>query len=1204
MFSKVITLVILICLSIIIFVVSTSADIGQEQKPTGIDPPHLYLGGTNSCTFCHADYNNKPEPLTEDWISFTVCKSCHANSGSATPAEVHIVPGDTIWCETCHNPHHHQDIWPHKYINTLIQKPDGTAKDVVFADSLDFVHGDPEYDGICEVCHTLTNYHRNNSSGDHTHNLGTDCMECHSHTGGFQSSCTSCHGAQGVNSAPPVDIFGSSDSYEVGKHQQHLQISIDSTGSACDLCHFERGPGTGFHGNGGGQAYVNFHSSAGASATWTDGIRGVSAGSCSDIVCHSDVDWDPSAHSDCSLCHTIHQDNGDGIPADGRRAVIGEFNNTSHHVQTEVQAEDCLVCHDQSQHMQGYIRLKDPDQVGTIYIYDTATPEEKEIFCINCHDADGVSTGAGTKPFSDSLTVPNVKGVTGSLWSGSAHKSANQFCGDCHVDNGHGSDNIKLMNTPTVDGLCYNCHTEGMVLNTALSGDTLANDIQQAFGLAEKHNLGTTFSVNSNTYTLQCTTCHNPHVVTGKHWEVDSGFSPVTRPDLSADPVLNPRAMGNSLWGAIPGQKMDDFAASGTGTGGWYYSIARGSNIIWDQPAVYQPPKTNTGYNFEFGGEVLPDYTTLCLDCHTNRMSDANPPVNWGQGIPCTDNSVDPPNQRIECGAQHGLLAAGKPSYISDEGTPGFWGTSGNPDVIFHMNYVTRGRGVGHFMRWPYDSAERTAGINFVMSCTDCHEAHGSNAASMLRFTINAYGPGTDNWNTMCNNCHYYYGGQHAGMSCGNASCHEANSIHRIIHTTNSGAGTALQLTASGYESNYQRPDFTPEIDYVRGFIDSNRVDVVFTQGVFTNDDLTGTLESSDFWLFDINDDNPRSITGISHTAGDTVATLTLSSPLIESDVNDLLATTGKSIWCWYTGGYVNPGTNDTIQAQAVSAGPWPVGFSVCPDSAVFQLNESAGSASVTDERGLLIGTVNNPSVAMPGDGYFHGDENDSTYIEFGNSAPCLISSRAVTVEALVKTSTVDLDFGDTTRNSTQQRIIERKRTFQVTIMRGDWMNDSIASRAGKARIMFKYRVTPPYRRDCGEEGLGAWMKQVFSDIDAYPIVDNHWYKIRVVFNSDKPHIPVDIWADDQGTDGSGAGELWAGYINIALPDPENSGGCRWMSQPGDEMATENQMTFIGDNPNHNDIPGTQNNQLFKGLIDWVIWKPVADYSNVDGPPN
>ena len=43
-------------------------------------------------------------------------------------------------------------------------------------------------------------------------------------------------------------------------------------------------------------------------------------------------------------------------------------------------------------------------------------------------------------------------------------------------------------------------------------------------------------------------------------------------------------------------------------------------------------------------------------------------------------------------------------------------------------------------------------------------------------------------------------------------------------------------------------------------------------------------------------------------------------------------------------------------------------------------------------------------------------------------------------------------------------------------------------------------------------------------------------------------------------------------------------------------MASEEQLTHIGDNFNHNDIPGDTNNQLFKGLIDWVTWSPTADY--------
>jgi hypothetical protein len=628
--------------------------------------------------------------------------------------------------------------------------------------------------------------------------------------------------------------------------------------------------------------------------------------------------------------------------------------------------------------------------------------------------------------------------------------------------------------------------------------------------------------------------------------------------------------MGTQLWGDQSGEKMDDFAALGSGTGGWYYSQARGGYLHADQRAVYQPPKTEAGYNFEFAGDVLPDYATFCLDCHTYRMG-SHPPVNWGQGIQCTGNSVDPPDQRVECGAQHGLGAANKPSYWGDVG---LYGNSGNPDPIFNEPGVTRGRGAGHFMRWPYDSVDRNAGINFVMSCTDCHEAHGSNIGSALRTTVNT-GPGSTIWNTSCNACHYYYGGQHAGMSCGNASCHEANSVHRIIHNTES-YGTYLWTEPS-------RPTITQEIVSVSGLEGSYDLRVRFSGGVWTSMDTTGALMAEDFLLTDVGENNPRSIAAVTHTPGSETASIRMTMALTMADSGDLIATRGISVW----------------DAEGDPAGPWPVPISVTPGDVIFNFGEPQASATVTDDSGVLVGTVNSPAVTIPGDGMFHGDESLATYIDFNGSAEYLISpsvtgyQREVTLEARVKPDVVDLDTGDAGRNSTQHRIFERKRTWQFTIMRGDWAGDNVPERAGKARIMIKYRVPPQYRRDCGADGLGAWMKQVTSDIDLYPIVANHWYRIKVVFDSNDPHIPIQIWADDEGEVGlvEEDTENWAGFINIALPNPEDSGGCKWMSQPGDEIESESQMAHIGSPPNHNSLV------LFKGLIDWIRWRGVADHS-------
>ncbi len=475
--------------------------------------------------------------------------------------------------------------------------------------------------------------------------------------------------------------------------------------------------------------------------------------------------------------------------------------------------------------------------------------------CSNCHAPGGAADAD-----------PSFYTASGD-YEASSHGGT--LCTACHDVHG-GAGPFTGMTRAEDENLCYSCHTDGVIRNDALSnnrpgGYSLADDIEQAFAMPQKHDHGTVFSKGGESYTLECVSCHNVHLVNGRYWDAQEGNrSPVTRFAGNDDnfPVTE-------VWGDDLGEKMDDFAERGSGSGGWYYSTARGEVISFDQPAVYQPPKAGSGWEWEFAGDVLPDYTTLCLDCHTYRMSDADPPVNWGQGIDCTDNSIDPPDQRVECGAQHGLGAANRPSAWGD---PYKYGSAGNPDPIFSEPGVSRGRGAYHFMRWPYDSVQRNAGINFVLSCTDCHEAHGSNRGSIIRdrFNVSANGDcGTGgnsspdgencsdggNWNSFCNGCHYYYGAQHAGMSCGNASCHEANSIHRIIHVTESG-GTNLWQEPS-------RPAGTPEIDNISGMEGSRELIVAFEDSVWTDREKTGGLVPGGFLLTDVGGNNPRTITGV-----------------------------------------------------------------------------------------------------------------------------------------------------------------------------------------------------------------------------------------------------------------------------------------------------------------------------------------------------
>ncbi|MDW7773480.1 MAG: Calx-beta domain-containing protein [Desulfobulbaceae bacterium] len=128
-----------------------------------------------------------------------------------------------------------------------------------------FADGNSTYDGVCEVCHTKTNYHRDDGSAYKSHNPGTNCTRCHSHKNGFMhgsgsEGCVECHGHDAGSeydpdmSFPPALQAGTS-SQGVGSAWSHsTHTENDSTGHSdqmgpmqddggtlkpiyCDTCH-------------------------------------------------------------------------------------------------------------------------------------------------------------------------------------------------------------------------------------------------------------------------------------------------------------------------------------------------------------------------------------------------------------------------------------------------------------------------------------------------------------------------------------------------------------------------------------------------------------------------------------------------------------------------------------------------------------------------------------------------------------------------------------------------------------------------------------------------------------------------------------------------------------------------------------------------------------------------------------------------------
>ncbi len=170
------------------------------------------LMSDHECAYCHSLHGapgftllNQPSEANLVLTAEMVCLSCHGPDGdSSLTADVHTnggtsFPSNRISCIECHDAHdHQQNVNGVDNLNMVLETitvmtsldPTGFPNDIdaVFADK-DYSDGSydyskPDASGICQVCHTLTNYQRNDGykSG---HQAGNDCMSCHPHWKGF-----------------------------------------------------------------------------------------------------------------------------------------------------------------------------------------------------------------------------------------------------------------------------------------------------------------------------------------------------------------------------------------------------------------------------------------------------------------------------------------------------------------------------------------------------------------------------------------------------------------------------------------------------------------------------------------------------------------------------------------------------------------------------------------------------------------------------------------------------------------------------------------------------------------------------------------------------------------------------------------------------------------------------------------------------------
>jgi hypothetical protein len=267
------------------------------------------------------------------------------------------------------------------------------------------------------------------------------------------------------------------------------------------------------------------------------------------------------------------------------------------------------------------------------------------------------------------------------------------------------------------DNFCFQCHKGvgsvqfGGITNYTYSknfggGAQTYTNIYDAFnplaGTASSHNLSDVLShaitrnIGFTSNNNACVVCHNPHTAQRNYPVALSGLGGV---NTALRRPVDYATQNTNLWGD------EDLAHSGL------------NERMIDYDTKYMAPYYNGGLTFEpandstYNGSNLPNFVNFCVSqCHTR-----NDVYSTARGRNLTAITWE------ATGDQHG------------------------------RNFDPSGLGVTVA---PYTNIN----FNYVLSCTDCHEPHGSTNEWLLRTCVNGKDnisvPGPYRWLDFCTACH------------------------------------------------------------------------------------------------------------------------------------------------------------------------------------------------------------------------------------------------------------------------------------------------------------------------------------------------------------------------------------------------------------------------------------------------------------------
>ena len=180
------------------------------------------------CTTCHSDPNKVPTASKRDVTTHVLVKGGGAAGN----------------CTLCHDVHGTSNL---SMVKTTIN-----GKAVIFSNlSSGFVKTTAPYDGLCQVCHTVTVHYRSGVALDgHPTKY---CLTCHSHKGTFAfqpiagGTCDSCHGYPPMpagfagsrgnySSARAEDYLGGGGAHGIARHVKKTAMPAEGWIN-CTMCH-------------------------------------------------------------------------------------------------------------------------------------------------------------------------------------------------------------------------------------------------------------------------------------------------------------------------------------------------------------------------------------------------------------------------------------------------------------------------------------------------------------------------------------------------------------------------------------------------------------------------------------------------------------------------------------------------------------------------------------------------------------------------------------------------------------------------------------------------------------------------------------------------------------------------------------------------------------------------------------------------------